>query len=148
MQDYFRATNMHWFEYHVIKSINHVADMEDYIIPSDAITFSSWTNPESTRWCVNILILDDNIVEDSEQLTLELVSTNPLVTVQENFSLITVNITEQPTDCKWRHKLPNHVLSTLYLVMNCTYRACWKSITLFSPSRCCNRNAVLVIERH
>ena len=131
-----------------MKCINHVADMEDYSIPSDAITFSSWTNPESTRWCVNILILDDNIVEDSEQLTLELVSTNPLVTVQENFSLITVNITEQPTDCKWGHKLPHHVLSTLYLVMHFTYRACWKSITVFSPSRCCNRNAVLVTERH
>ena len=108
-----------------MKCINHVADMEDYSIPSNAITFSSWTNPESKRWCVNILILDDNIVEDSEQLTLELVSTNPLVTVQENFSLITVNINEQPTDCKWGHELPNHVLSTLYLVMHFTYRACW-----------------------
>ena len=131
-----------------MKCINHVLDMEDYIIPSDAITFSLWTSPESTRWCVNILILDDNIVEDSEQLTLELVSTNPLVTVQENLSLVTVNITEQPTDCKWGHKMPNHVLSTLYLVMHFTYRARWKSITLFSPSRCCNRNAVLIIERH
>ncbi|KAL5503337.1 hypothetical protein EMCRGX_G010266 [Ephydatia muelleri] len=83
----------------IIVVVNSTAkDIEDYIIPSDAITFSSWISPESTRWCVNILIIDDNIVEDSEQLTLELVSTNPLVTVQENFSLVTVNITEQPTD--------------------------------------------------
>eukprot|EP00731_Ephydatia_muelleri_P007285 Em0003g1533a len=73
-------------------------DIVDYIIPSDAITFSSWTNPESTRWCVNILIIDDNIVEDSEQLTLELVSTNPLVTVQENVSLATVIIAEETAD--------------------------------------------------
>ena len=87
--------------------------MEDYIIPSDAITFSSWTTPQSTRWCVNILIIDDNIVEDSEQLTLELVSTNPLVSVQENFSLVTVNITEEANDCKCGQKMPNHVLSML-----------------------------------
>ena len=125
--------------------------MEDYIIPSDTITFSSWNTTENTRWCVNILIIDDNIVEDSEQLTLELVSTNPLVTVKENFSLVTVNITEQPTDCKWGRELPNHVLSTLYLVMHFTmymYRAFRQSIIMFSPSRCCNRNAVLVVERH
>ncbi|KAL5503111.1 hypothetical protein EMCRGX_G010015 [Ephydatia muelleri] len=73
-------------------------DMEDYTIPNYAIIFLSWTTPGSSRWCVSIVIIDDNIVEDSEQLTLELVSMNPLVTVQENFSLVTVNITEETTN--------------------------------------------------
>ena len=90
-----------------------VSDKEDYTIPNYAITFSSWTTPGSSRWCVSIVIIDDNIVEDSEQLTLELVSMNPLVTVQENFSLVTVNITEETTNCKCGQKMPNRVLSML-----------------------------------
>ena len=87
-----------------------VSDIVDYTIANYAITFSSWTTPESTKWCVNILIIDDNIVEDSEQLTLELVSTNPLVTVQENFSLATIIIAEETADCKCGQKKPFHVV--------------------------------------
>ena len=123
-----------------------VSDKEDYTIPNYAITFSSWTTPGSSRWCVNIVIIDDNVVQE---LTLELVSMNPLVSVQENFSLVTVIIAEETTDRKYGQKMPNHVLSMLYLLMHFTmYRACQQSITIFSLSRCCYRNAVLIIESH
>lgn len=52
-------------------------------------------------WCQVIFILNDNIVEDSQLLTLQLVSTNPLVVVDENYSTITINITEDANDCKF-----------------------------------------------
>ena len=85
-------------------------DMEDYSLPIRTITFSSWRTSGSSRWCVTVLIVDDSIVEDSEHLTLELVSTHSLVTVERNYSLITISITEDPTDCECGELRPNIAL--------------------------------------
>ena len=71
------------------------------MVPNEIITFSLWSFPGGTKWCFLVYILDDKIVEDSEQLTLQLVSNNPLVMVDENYSTITLTIVEEDHDCKF-----------------------------------------------
>lgn len=64
------------------------------------IIFSPWSDSGSIRWCLFINILDDYSVENSEDLILILVSNNPLVEVDENHSLVTINFVEDTDDCK------------------------------------------------
>jgi hypothetical protein len=77
-----------------------LSDLQDYIVPNYTITFSAWSVPGGTRWCFPIYILDDNILEDSETITFQLVSSNPFVVVDTNHSIAIVNITEDTDDCK------------------------------------------------
>jgi hypothetical protein len=83
------------------KKSNFVSDKQDYIIPNYSIVFSGWSVPGARRWCFPIYILDDNILEDSETLMLQLVSTSSLVVVDPNNAITTITITEDDRDCKF-----------------------------------------------
>ena len=86
--------------YHII-FITYFTEFEDYILPTSKILFPSRSISGGTMWCQAIYILNDTIVEDSQLLTLQLVSTNPLVVVDGNYSTTTINITEDANDCKF-----------------------------------------------
>ena len=81
------------------------SDLQAYIIKNYTISFSSWSVPGGTLWCLPLYILDDNILEDSQLLILLLVSNNPLVVVDGNYITTIINITEQGDDCKFKSHL-------------------------------------------
>lgn len=79
---------------------NTFADFEDYILENDTITFPLWSHAGGMKWCAAIVVLDDGIVENIEQVTLQLISTNPLVVVDGNSSTLIINFKDDSNDCK------------------------------------------------
>ena len=80
--------------------ICHFSEFEDYFLPNNVITFSAWSSLGGRQWCFPVSIFDDNLLENSEQIMLQIVSTNPLVVVEGNSSTTTINI-KDIDDCRF-----------------------------------------------
>eukprot|EP00731_Ephydatia_muelleri_P007059 Em0003g1307a len=82
----------------IIPTDGTAKDFEDYILENDTITFPLWSHAGGMKWCAAIVVLDDGIVENIEQVTLQLISTNPLVVVDGNSSTLIINIEDDSND--------------------------------------------------
>ena len=98
-----------------IKNIFHP---DAYSVPNVTILFAPWSGPGATSWCVQININDDNRVENSEHFVLQLVSNNPLVEVDGNYSTTIVIIAEDSA-CKSDNEISIAIINSLNMKSCC-----------------------------
>ena len=77
---------------HVTRTHAHLTEPQDYVVPNGTIVFPSWSDSGGGAWCTPVYITNDQLVENSKQFTLQLVSTNPAVIVDDNSSSTTIEI--------------------------------------------------------
>lgn len=78
--------------------------------------FPSWSSSGGNAWCTPVHIMNNYLVEDSKQFTLHLISSNPSVMVDGNFSTTTVEISN---NCKCMHKSVFFLF--VFFSLNCSF---------------------------
>ena len=79
-------------------SLGSAEDGSDYTAVSSPLTFPATTSTDDVMRCINVSITDDSVFEESETFTVTVTTTNPRVSLGNDYT--TVNITDNEGQCR------------------------------------------------